>query len=238
MDINNYNKIYNTNLNKLDKKSLQYTYTKKKYNFILDEVDNNKKILEIWPWNCDFLINYVLPKSNISNIYLADISKWIIDNARSLNIFKNENIIFWDFLEVNRKFDIIIFRHVFEHFSKEYTEKVVSNLWNLLTDNWIVFIEVPNWFNFFYWITSLSIDFTHQQNHSEKTIEQCFNLFYKKDFTIEFKWYEPFPQKLSIKSVFWFTLRKFFSFLFYCISNVYTNVNVTNDFLFCKIKNK
>ncbi len=236
MNLDKYNIVFNNQDIKHNKS--QKKYYKKKYLKFLYSLSEDSSVLEVWPWNLSFLFNYVLPIVKKENIFISDISKWVIENIKQLSLLEEKNLLFWDFLNIDKKFDLIVFRHVFEHFDKEYTEKVVANLSWLLNENGTILIEVPNWFNLFYWITNFSLDFTHLQVWSEKTIKQVFDFYFKDEYELSFFWLNVFPYKIWFLSILWYSIRLFISFISFLICKIYVWWTIWDDFLLCKITKK
>jgi len=182
-------------------------YKRKNINFfkIYDKyivpLEKNSIVLEIWPGNWNFSY-YLYKKFNLSenNIYLLDISITVIEKLKSQNETKNFNIILSDSIEylkkTNKKFDLIIMRHVLEHMKKDYINKLIPYLINSLSDNWKILIEVPNLWNYPLGIYMFFWDYSHETWFTEKSIKECFlrnstkeieilttNIFYPIEFT-------------------------------------------------------
>lgn len=116
------------------------SYNYKNIQILLQQgyLNKNSKILEIgcWEW---ININYLSKKwFNISGIEMD------ITNVNSINNRNWKNIVIqWNYEDkhIDEKFDIIYLRHVLEHFID--IEKVIQKLKENLTDDWIIFIDVP-----------------------------------------------------------------------------------------------
>lgn len=195
-------KYFDTNLNTFD---LDFIQMYKQYDkFIIWKLNKDSIILEIWPWNWGFTF-YLQNKYNLDskNINLIDISKSVIENLENNIYTKKYNLILWDvinFLEnTNIKFDLIIMRHVLEHFEKKDINKVVPLLERNLNNNWICLIEVPNIANPL-WLYMWFQDYSHYTHFTSKSLKECiiwnsnkldikcFNIYYNLIFTKNIKW--------------------------------------------------
>ena len=126
------------------------------------KIDKNTKILEIWSWKW-ILIKYF--KNKWININWVELDQKYTNNINS----KLWNIVYyWNYEEItiNKKYDLIYLRHVLEHFIN--LDKFFTNLDNNLNENWIVYINVPNWWSKYFRDDSLKIIHTYiilQKNH-------------------------------------------------------------------------
>ena len=114
----------------------------------LDNRDNIKSILDIWCWKWDLLLEIYKDLPNINYIYWLDIDEKILLEIKNkfehINIKSNffysdlnENII-----NLDKKLNLITILAVLEHVFDP--EKVIKIIYNLLDENWILIVQVPN----------------------------------------------------------------------------------------------
>ena len=115
----------------------------KKYNKQIDRIEKyiNKdaNILEIGCGKGGLLIN--LKKRGFNNLCGLDVSSF----QKNILIENNIDYIsssFFDMHKINKKFDCIISSEVIEHIYD--LKSLVNNIYNILNDNGIIYIDVPN----------------------------------------------------------------------------------------------
>lgn len=74
------------------------------------------------------------------------------------------------------KYDIVILRHVLEHFLDPLTE--LNELKNIISDDGLLFVEVPGVFNLDYWVSDpmMYFDIFHPFSFSLKTLTMIMNM--------------------------------------------------------------
>lgn len=77
----------------------------------------------------------------------------------------------------NETFDLIIFRAVFEHIEKIYSEHFLQSVGKALKPNGTVLIEVPN-MDWFIASHERYMDFTHEVGFTRESLRQLLSLYY------------------------------------------------------------
>lgn len=173
----NLDKYFETNIIKFNH---DLTNMFKMYDSKLKEyINKDSKILDIWPWNWGF--SYHITKRfwvSIKNINFLDISSWVIENLKNTKELTWANFILSDlinFLENNiKKFDIIIMRHVIEHFTKENINKIIPLLEKNISENGVIFMETPNVASPL-WQYMFFQDYSHYSPFVANSLKECIN---------------------------------------------------------------
>lgn len=140
------NKYFDTNIEKFD---LDFLQIYSMYDRFLGKFGSDAKILEIGPGNGGFGY-YLQKKWNLKpkNVHMIDISESVVNNLRQHAFTKGYTIIHEDvvkFLQKNgEKYDLIIMRHVLEHFEKKDINPLIPLLEKSLDSDGKIFVEVPN----------------------------------------------------------------------------------------------
>lgn len=177
----NLDKYWITNctspLKYLDKNTLE---NYKPYNKFIWKLNYESKILEIWPWNWSFLL-YLKQEFNLNsqNIYSIDKSKSVVNALNNNNLTKQFNNFLIDSKDyfnknIDKKFDLIIMKHVLEHMNKEYIAELIPLLTNWINKHGKILIEVPNIANNPYWNYMFWWDFSHLTAFTDKSITEAF----------------------------------------------------------------
>ncbi len=156
----------------------------------------NKKDSKIVDLGCgmgDFI--YWLTTKGYSNTLGIDISMELITKGRKLKITNLECKDIFSFLKDKaNEFDLVIMRDVIEHFDKEETYELISNLYKALTQSGSVIIQTPNGQSPFVG-KILFGDFTHYQAFTDSSINQLFSSIGFKNINI----YEVGPVPKNLK---------------------------------------
>ena len=153
----------------------------------------NKKVLEI---GCGFgtSIKYLYKKGiDVEGIEIDSKNVKLINSEIKKKTIKTGN---YEEMNVNKKYDIIILRHVFEHFYDINT--VISNLEKNLNKGGILFLNVPNAGNSK--ILKFSIDeHPHSFHFTKKSFKLIFNQFKFRPILIQtYSWRTKNKLKLLI----------------------------------------
>ena len=149
-------------------------YNNKEYcrsDLLLRKINNHKKLigLDILDFGCGS--GFTLGK--ISSIYPSNILygfDYNLKNIKNLDKIKNfKKLYSQDILKINKKFDIIILNHVFEHLINPnlYLKKIK----NLLKKNGLIVLQMPNISKNF---TDI-LTFDHICYYDENTLQNLFN---------------------------------------------------------------
>lgn len=172
-------KYFNTNCAsfywELDEKTKK---TYKKYIHYIKKLNNNSRVIEIWPWNWSFLV-YIQEQFNLKsdNIETTDLSESVIDELNSNNVTKFYNNNLCDSIEYfdnkDKVYDLIILKHVLEHMQKDYITKLIPLLEKSLKIWWQILIEVPNVISFPFWFYMYFWDFSHYTPFADKSLKEA-----------------------------------------------------------------
>lgn len=133
--------------------------------------DKNVSIIDLGCGSGEFVYWLSTGYKNVEGI---DLSKELIEIGSSLGIPNIHCKDIFDFLAANEKrIDVIIMRDVLEHFDKDRTYKLVSMIYNNLSENGSVILQVPNGQSPFVG-KILYGDYTHHQAFTESSIHQLF----------------------------------------------------------------
>ncbi len=189
---------------------------KKLYNstFYLDEnikanLPQNKeaRILDL---GCGFgrFLKY-LKDNGYKNVYGVEIGK----EQNQFLKDKGFNIIQSDILEylknTNEKFDFITLFDILEHFTKSEIVELLPLLKNILNDNGVLIVRVPNGEAMFKGGIMYG-DFTHETFFTAKSLKQIFNLFGFSKVDV----YPTYPIKHGLKSAIRYYGYKFYEIIY------------------------
>lgn len=198
------------------------------YDKYITNLNNDSKILEIWPWNWDFSY-YIKEKFNLkdNNVYMSDLSSSVISNLKEQLETQKFNLYLIDSIELlktlDNKFDLIIIRHVLEHMKKDYINDLIPLLLDKLNIWWKIIVEVPNIWNFPYWFYASFADYTHITQFTYESLVESFLFNSTEKIEIKtFNLYEVFKIWIIdlsvIKSIIWYiaiSLSTIFSFIIF-----------------------
>jgi 2-polyprenyl-3-methyl-5-hydroxy-6-metoxy-1,4-benzoquinol methylase len=207
---NAFYKKYATTINLQNQISdISYNYIKKKFNsfsFYYKNLLPNKfdsKILDIGCGEGNFVA--YLNQLGYSDVKGIDISEEQIKLGKQLGI---KNIELYDLKvylkETNFKFDYIVARDIFEHFTKAEIYEILSSIYKLLKPNGLILIQVPNaeGLNF---CSHFYGDFTHETAFTNKSLKQvALNIGFKSIFI---KPVNPYSSNIFLflfRSLFWY----------------------------------
>lgn len=145
------------------------------YEFILNSIDKDSQILEIWPWNW-FFIDFLIMNwyQNITYIDLDDTNVETLTekykNIKAIKWFSGDWIIFLK--NTNQKFDLIVSRQVLEHLDSNDVRNYFKYSHKCLTNWWILITETINSQNIIYWNLYRYIDSTHKNSFTEKSLKE------------------------------------------------------------------
>ena len=220
-ELNNYYaKKYYTDANQIRYKTKyseeEYTYflnqSKKIYNVIKNKI-KNKNLIDI---GCGegFTLKYFkdlgfnVTGLDYSSIGIKNHNPGLLDNLIVGDIYKNIN----NLINKKEKYDVVIVKNVLEHVLEP--KKILEKLKNILTDDGILCIDVPN-------------DFSSLQNH-----------LFNKEYIDKKFWIAP-PDHLSYFN--FDSLKNICNYMNYKVIDYYANYPIDFD-LFCEhtnyIKNK
>lgn len=162
----------------------------------------DSKVLEVWPWSWKFLVFlkefYGLESENIFSV---DLSKSVFNNISAHKITSLFNNNLWDTIEFlckdETKFDLIVMKHVLEHMTKDYIEKLIPVLVGKLSDKWKILIEVPNMANFPLWYAGFFTDFSHMTPFTDISLRQAFTWNSSQELNINMYNLYIYPLNLS-----------------------------------------
>jgi len=164
------------NIQKMDKKHLNHNLRFISENYSKFFKNKSSNILELGFGNNAYLLRF-LSNNGFENLTGVDLDQNCINSASDI---KNAHLIHDDiisFLKNNiNKYDIIIMKHVLEHFKKEEVNEIVDLIHDSLKKNGFCLIEVPNIINSLGLKTYL-LDFTHDSPFSPRALKQCFGNF-------------------------------------------------------------
>ena len=133
------NEYHNSVKNKIfefAKSKMRYARCLNQFNFIKNVINcDNKKICEIGAFD-GLLLNIF--KNNGCEVFGYELN----DKAREYAKKKYNIDLKPNFLEDNKKYDIIILSHVIEHFKEP--KEILLKIKSMLNDNGFIYIEVPN----------------------------------------------------------------------------------------------
>jgi 2-polyprenyl-3-methyl-5-hydroxy-6-metoxy-1,4-benzoquinol methylase len=175
------------------------------YNYIINFLKKSDKregnVLEVGP-GYGYLLYYF--KKNGFNILGLEYNHYMIKKAKELLGLEFKNMSIYE-LDVEKKFDVILFSHVLEHFTDPIS--LLSKCKSLLRDNGVIFIEVPD--------SPLIKDITKEELFEYLNTIHIYNfkpkslklLFEKTNFKIisidKFLYYMPTVFKKNEKEISW-----------------------------------
>lgn len=142
------------------------------YNFLQEYLQNGKEVLDI---GCGFgHIAYNLQNMhncNVSAIEPSELLARMTSEKLGINVFNGQ---FDDYLanNSNKKFDMLIMHHVFEHFIDPI--KKLNQFKNLLLPGGTIYIEIPNIASFKKPVNHF-FDYMHPFSYSPKTFKELVN---------------------------------------------------------------
>lgn len=160
------------------------------YAQFLPEFVSDISVLEIWPGNWIFSIflknHYKLSSKNFTLLDASDSTVALLKNQASTREFNIELTDSIDYLEKRKqKYSIIVLRHVLEHMTKDYISNLVPLLEDVLADNWIIIVEVPNAGNIPYWLYSAIGDFSHMTLFTYESLVEAFQWHTKTGISVK-----------------------------------------------------
>jgi SAM-dependent methyltransferase len=174
----------------------------KQYNtsFYLDKniknvlpLDKNAKILDL---GCGFgrYLKYIqeLGYTDIQGVEIGDEQNEFLKN-KGFNITQQD---IFEFLKnIKDKYDFVTMFDVLEHFTKEEIVELLPLLKNILNDNGILIVRVPNGEAIFKGGIMYG-DFTHETFFTAKSLKQIFNIFNFSNIQV----FPSYPYKHGLKS--------------------------------------
>lgn len=162
------------------------------------------KILEIWPGAWDFSKSYFISRhwKTEKNLFFIDASETVCNHIQS--IFPESSVYCWDILYIlqnnllNMVFDVIVLRHVFEHFDKNYAVEFMQKIWDHLSVGWQLLIEIPNWWNIINWVSTFAHDFTHMALYNTNSFHQMVQMYFPYKNSLTFFDYILFPKQENL----------------------------------------
>jgi len=147
------------------------------FNFLKEYLRNGKEILDI---GCGFgHISYSLKTVYSCNVFAIEPSELLakkVGERLGINVFNGQ---LDDFIpKSDKKFNVLIMHHVFEHFIDPI--KKLNQFKDLLLSDGVVYIEIPDVL-FFNKPVSQFFDYMHPFNYSPKTFKE---LVYKNGYKI------------------------------------------------------
>jgi 2-polyprenyl-3-methyl-5-hydroxy-6-metoxy-1,4-benzoquinol methylase len=173
--------------------------------------NKSSSIIDLGCGNGSFV--YWLMSKGFNNTIGIDISEELIDLGKALGINNIQCQDIFNYLTDNQSsFDIIVMRDILEHFDKDETYKLIKLLYNHLSENGKIILQVPNGQSPFVG-KILFGDFTHQNAFTESSVSQLF----KSNGFSDVKVFEvtPIPKnfKGAARFVLWKLLRICLNFL-------------------------
>jgi 2-polyprenyl-3-methyl-5-hydroxy-6-metoxy-1,4-benzoquinol methylase len=156
------------------------TYFKNFYKpFISTSIDKNLNILDIG-CNRGYLLK-VLKDNGYENLVGIDLSNDDLEHAKKLELnCPILNVDAFDYLEENKlKFDVIIIKAVLEHIPKDKVGKLIQLMYESLTNEGVLIIDVPN-MDWLFASHERYMDFTHEVGFTKESIEQVLRLHFDK----------------------------------------------------------
>ena len=246
MNIDNYHKVLAKNEG-LWRSQKSQRKREKNFRSIVNEIKKESEVLVIWPGNCEF-VKCILKKKvwiQNKNLYLTDISKWVIDTIKKDKELKSANIIHKDIFKLfdkefsEKQFDLIILRHVIEHFEKDELERFIRRISEHMKKGATLLLETPNGFNLVYASYNFWVDFTHKQVITEMNLSQAFKMYFKGEFEERYYSFNVVPSKFSIMaSIGYYVIKPIVSWLSKLVVRSYTQGKNWKDFLLCTIRKK